>query len=116
MGFLSNDVEQFVLVSIFVIAPLLIQSLGAVGLARSWFGHWKLQPGKIVNILQWVAGIFGVFGIFDFAMRFIRKSPWMFDSPGTIVADGILVAIFILWLMVSCSIEEHTNSHPLRCD
>lgn len=109
--FLKNDIKQFILVSIFVIAPLFIQSLGAAGLARSWFDHRKLRSGKIINILQWVAGIFGVLGIFDFTMRFMRKSSWMFDSPVTLVVDGILVATFILWLTISYFIEESAEKN-----
>lgn len=109
---LFPDIKQMLMISGFVIFPLLIEGTGAVGLARNWFNSPIIRPGRVVNILQWVAGILGAVAIFDSVIRLLRRSPWM-RSTATLTLDGILILLFVLWMVASYLINKDAKERKI---
>ncbi|MBI2638587.1 hypothetical protein HYW83_03285 [Candidatus Peregrinibacteria bacterium] len=82
---------------------LLVESFGAVGIARHWFDHFFLRTGKIIKIFQWLAGFLAAAGVFDFIAEWHRQW-WL---------DGILIAVFLLWMIVSYFIQKDVKERKV---
>lgn len=110
---LYPDFSRLSLAFVIIIAPLIIEALGAAGLIAHWFDRWILRPGKVINILQWIAGFLGVAGIFDIVMRMTRRAEWMVSGPLPFAVDTILILLFVLWLMVSYYINKDAKERKV---
>lgn len=97
--------------SLFITIPLVLEALGTAGINY----HWFIRAGRIVDTLQWVAGILGTLAIFDLVMRLMRRGAWMLDSGAPIIFDAILILLFVLWMVVSHLIHEDAIKRKV-CD
>lgn len=84
----------------FFILPFAIESAGAFVLVWRFCVFWPRAEKKIVTVLQWTAGIFGTAGIFDAAMRLMKRVA-VYDSPQWLILDAFFVILFVLWMAVS---------------
>lgn len=99
--------------AVVVVFPLLVESFGAIGLVGNWFFRHRMRPGKVVNFLQWIAGIFGIAAIFDLVMRITRKSAWMVSGTEAFAVDAIFIVLFALWLVVSHYINKDVKERKV---
>lgn len=104
----SENRTRLILAIFIVVFPLAIESVGTLGLLLHWF-RGIIRPGLVINILQWIAGFFGIAAIFDGIMRLMRKSEWMLSGPTPLVTDAILLILFILWMAVSHIIHKDSK-------
>lgn len=95
----------------FVVAEI-FQALCALGLARRWFHTWTMRPGRVIHLVQWVAGITAGIAIFDVARRLIGKIPAI-NNELFFTADGIAILLFILWLVVSYFIQKDVKERKV---
>lgn len=106
---LRPDWTMVILAFSFVVCPLFIEAFGAIGLVLKWFYFQKIHSGHVVNFLQWIAGILGIAAVFDFTVRFTRKSIWMMQDMTPFVVDIIFVFLFIAWMFVSYLISKDSR-------
>lgn len=92
--------------SLFVSIPLLAEAFGSFGALFHWFDSWIIRSGRIIGMLQWIAGILGVMAIFDFVMRVRIPGGWIADGAAPIIFDSILILLFVLWMVASHFINE----------
>lgn len=115
LGAFRHESDRLGLAILFLILPLLVEAIGAVGLMMHWWNNSVIRPGRMINILQWIAGVFGIAAIFDVVMRFSRKSSWMFSDPTAVTLDVMLIMTFCLWMAVSHYIHEDSKQRK-SCD
>lgn len=111
--FLYPDFARIGLAFLIVIMPLTFEAIGAIGLTFHWFDTWVLRPGRVINILQWIAGFLGIAAIFDGVMRLTRRAAWMVSGPIPLAVDAILVLLFVLWMVVSYYINKDTKERKI---
>lgn len=111
--FLYPDFSRIGLAFLVVIGPLALEAVGAAGLIFHWFDTWVFRPGKVINILQWIAGLLGIAAIFDGVMRLTRRAAWMISGPIPLAVDAILVLLFVLWMVVSYYINKDAKERKV---
>lgn len=95
------------IVSIFIaVIPLIIEAFGSFSLIFNRFVQWDFPADKVISVLQWIAGIFGLIAIFDLSMRLGHRSGWMMQQALPFTIDVLLILIFVLWLIVSYFVKE----------
>lgn len=92
---------------------LFAQSFSSIGLARHWFDHFFIRAGKIINILQWIAGFLAAASIFDLFMKFIHDRAQFFDASFAFVIDIILILLFVFWMAVSYYINKDVKERKV---
>lgn len=113
LRFLYPDFEKLGLAFLVVTAPLILEAIGAAGLIFHWFDTWVFRPGRVINILQWIAGLLGIAAIFDGVMRLTRRATWMLSGPLPLTVDAILILLFILWMVVSYYINKDAKERKV---
>ena len=111
--FQTKNSFHVLLVTGFVIMPFLVEAAGSFGLTQGWFNHWIIGKGKVMEILQWIAGVFGAAAIFDGVMRLFKKVN-MPDNAYWFALDLIFLAVFFAWMAVSYSLNENAPPGPVR--
>lgn len=96
-----------------VIIVMLLDAAVAFGLLFDWFKIGGLRPGKVINILQWLAGFFGAAAIFDIALRLMERATWMVFGAAPFILDGILIALFMLWMQISHIINKDMEKNKV---
>lgn len=111
--FLYPDWAKLSLAFLIVVAPLALEALGAFGLIVHWFDMRALRPGRVIGILQWIAGFLGIAAIFDGVMRLTRRAAWMVSGPIPLSIDVILILLFVLWMVVSYYINKDVKERKV---
>lgn len=115
IGAFRYESSRLILAMVFLVVPLMVEAIGTIGLMMHWWDNSRIRPGRMLDMLQWVAGVFGIAAIFDFVMRFTRKSTWMFSDPTAVTMDVMLILTFCLWLLVSHYIHQDSKQRKF-CD
>lgn len=94
-----------------VSAPLVFEMLGAIYLGIHRFDYqlhiWRfISPKTVINLSQWISGLFGIAAVFDLSMRIYRKAPWMDSGNASLYIDVPLIVLVLFWALVSRLSED----------
>lgn len=60
-----------------------------------------ISKGSFLESAQWISGIACVVALFDAVLRLTKRGDFLNDNFSSLITDGILIALFLLWLAVS---------------